>query len=293
MNRKKPSFKLKLICFPFFILPRPFKKVASYFWSFLWFYIVRFRVKEIIDRIQKAFPEKSEKEVSKIAFDSIYNLILTFFELSYRAYNKRHIYRHTEVKNIEFLKECLKGDRPVFLFTGHLANGEIILSRVCYEDVELHLIAKRVKNLFLDALVFEAREVSGLVHIPPKNSLSEIMECIKKKAPLVFLHDQYMRPPKGVKTTFLDLPVYTNPAVAKFALKNNAMVLPVNLYREKEKVVVDFEQEIPLDKKYETFQENVVHMTQIYNDWLSEKVRARPGEWMWIHRRFKNPDLKK
>jgi KDO2-lipid IV(A) lauroyltransferase len=255
----------------------------------LWFYVIRFRIKETKARVKRALPNKTDKEVNQIAFDSIYNLILTFFELSYRAFDKRHIYKYTEVKNIDFLKKCLEGDRPVFLFTGHLANGEIILSRVCYEGVELHLIAKRVKNLFLDSLLFEAREVSGLKHIPPKNALSEIIECMRKKAPLVFLHDQYMRPPKGVKTTFLDLPVFTNPSVAKFALKNNAMVLPVNLYRENSKTVVEFEEEIPLEKNHESFEENVVHMTQVYNDWLSEKVKKRPSEWMWVHRRFKVP----
>ena len=292
MDRRKASLKLKLICFPFFILPRPLKKAVAFFWTTIWFLVIRFRVEETRERVRRALPDKTEKEVNYIAFYSLYNLILTFFELSYRAFGKKHIYKYTKVKNIEYLKESIKGDRPVFLFTGHLANGEVILSRVCYEGVPLHLIAKRVRNAFLDAIVFEAREVSGLVHIPPKNALSEIMGCIKKKAPLVFLHDQYMRPPKGVETTFMGLPVFTNPSVAKFALKNNAMVIPVNLYRENSNTVVEFEPEIPLEKKFPDFEDNVVHMTQIFNDWLTDKVTKRPDEWMWIHRRFKNP-LKK
>lgn len=265
--------------------------MVSYFWALIWVYVARFRVEETKARVKKALPEKSEKEVNKIVFDSIYNLVLTFFELSYRAFNKKHLIKHTEVKNLDYLKNSLKGERPVYLFTGHLANGEIILSRVCFEDVPLHLIAKRVRSAFVDAIVFEAREISGLTHIPPKDSLKQIKECMDKKAPLVFLHDQYMKPPKGIATTFLDVPVFTNPAVAKFALKNDAMVIPVNLYREDGKVVVDFEKEIPLDKKYESFDENVTHMTQIYNNWLAEKVRKNPGEWMWIHRRFKYPKV--
>lgn len=290
MRTHQPSLKLKLICLPFFILPRPLKLAASYFWAFIWFYVIRLRINETRERVKSVFPEKSKKEVNKIVFDSIYNLILTFFELSYRAFDKKYIYRYTKVKNIDHLKKSLSGDRPVFLFTGHLANGEIILSRVCYEGMELNLIAKRVKNAFLDAMLFEAREVSGLVHIPPKNALKEIIKCMKKKSPLVFLHDQYMGPPRGVKTTFLGLPVYTNPSVAKFALKNNAMVIPVNLFRENGNTVVEFENEIPLEERYNSFEENVVHMTQVYNDWLSEKVMERPGEWMWVHRRFKQPE---
>lgn len=291
MKSKKPSLKLKLICLPFFILPRPLKKASSYFWSILWFYVIRLRIDETKERVKKVFPNKSNQEVNKIVFDSIYNLILTFFELSYRAFDKKYIYRYTKVVNLDYLINSLNGERPVFLFTGHLANGEIILSRVCYDGVELNLIAKRVKNALLDALLFEAREVSGLVHIPPKNALKEIINCMKKKSPLVFLHDQYMGPPKGVKTNFLGLPVYTNPSLAKFALKNNALVIPVNLYRENGNTVVEFDKELPLEKKYDRLEDNVVHMTQIYNDWLSKKVMTRPGEWMWVHRRFKEPRL--
>ena len=293
MKTKKPSLKFKLISFPIFILPRPLKKMLFYFWAFVWFYIIRIRVDETKDRVRKALPDKNEKEVSKIAFESIYNSINVFFELAYRAYDKKYIYKYTKVKNFNYLKEALSGDRPVFLFTGHFCNTEMILSRLCYDGVELHLIAKRVKNLFLDALLFESREISGLVHIPPKGALKEIIGCINKKSPLFFLHDQYMGPPKGVKTTFLNLPVYTNPSMAQLALRSNALAIPLKIYKENSKTVVEFEKEIPLERKYDSIKENIIHMTQVYNDWLSKKVQKRPGEWMWVHRRFKKgPALK-
>jgi len=287
IKKNKPRLIHKLILFPFFILPRPVKKFVAYCWTCFWFYILRLRVKETTEQVQKVFPLKSKKEASKIVFDSFYNLILVIFEYSYLAFNKKHLFRHTDVRNLDLLNKALSKDRPVFLFTGHLANGEAILSRVCYEGYPLHLIAKRVGNSFLNSFLFDLREVAGLVHIPPTQALTEIIAAMKKKAPLVFLHDQFRSPPKGVASTFLGLPTYTNSSLASFALKNNALVLPVNMFREDERTVVSFEEEIPFEKKYKTDKENIAHMTQIYNDWLETKISKRPGEWMWIHRRWK------
>ncbi len=284
---KKPRLIHKVVLFPFFILPRPLKRLMVYLWTCFWFYILRLRVKETTRQVQKVFPKISKKEARKIVFDSFYNLILVIFEYSYQAFNKKHLYKHTEVRNSQKLDEALKGERPVFLFTGHLANGEIILSRVCYEGYQLHLIAKRVGNAFLDSFLFDLREVAGLIHIPPAQALTQIIEAMKKRAPLIFIHDQFRHPPKGVESTFLGLPTYTNPSLASFALKNNALVMPVNMFRENDKTVVDFEDEIPFEKKYETDKENIAHMTQVYNDWLETKISKRPGEWMWVHRRWK------
>ena len=288
MKTKKPSLKLKLIFFPFFILPRPLKKTISYFWACVLIYVVRYRISEIRNRIRKAFPNKSKKEVNRIAFTSMYNLVLTLFELSYRVFGKKYVYKYTKVKNLDYLKECLNGNRPVFLLGGHLSNFEIVLSRLSYDIIKSCLISKRIKNSFLDAILFESREISGLVHIPPKNALSDIRRCLKEKTPIFFAQDQHTNPPIGLETTFLGLPVYTNSSLAKLALRNNALVIPSNIYREGNCVVLEIEKEIPFDKKFTTLKENITHMTQVYNDWLSEKVTARPYEWMWTHRRFKN-----
>ena len=293
MSAKKASFTVKLILFPLFIIPRPFKKLKSYLLTLFWFYVLRLRVNETVARVKMVFPEKSDKEVKKIAFDSFYNLILVLFEYSYLPFSKNKIYKYTEVEGYEFLDEALKGDRPVFIFAGHLANGEILLSRMCYDNKKVRLIAKRVGNGFIDKALFEIREICGLKHIPPKNALKDISETVKDKAPIIFLHDQYKGPPKGVETTFLGVPTYTNPSVALFASKYDAVVIPAVMFRKNSKSVLKLEAPIPFEKKFATNTENCAHMTQVYNDWLSEKIKQRPGDWMWIHRRWKNLRNKK
>jgi KDO2-lipid IV(A) lauroyltransferase len=291
---KKPaeaSFKLKAFSFVFYIWPRPLKKVFAYFWTSFLYFVIKYRVAETKERVSKVFPEASKDRVNSIVFKSFYNLLLSIFELSYRVIDPKRLYKYTEVKNIDYIKEALNSNRPVFILGGHLANFENCIFLLGLEGLKPHLIAKRMRSPIADALTFEARELSGLVHIPPRKALEKILECINNKGSLLFPHDQYIKPPRGVKTKFLGLTAYTNSGLAKFAIKNKAMVIPINFYRDykTDKLVVDVEQEIPLDLKYESEEENIVHMTQLYNDWLSKKIKEHPEDWMWIHRRFKTP----
>ncbi len=291
-TQKHARFSTKLILGLFYIWPRPIKKIFAYLLSLFWFYILRLRVKLAKNQISRVFPDLSSKEVSKIAFKSFYNLIMIIFEYSYFPFSKKNIIKYTKLKNREVFEQVLKDGKPLFFMTGHLANGELILFRMCLEGVKLNLIGKRVGVKFIDSLLFEIRELSGLKHIPPKNGAHGIMEAAEKKEPVVFVHDQFRHPPRGLKTTFLGLETYTNSALAFFALKAGAEVVPVDMYREDDQVVVEFLPSIPFEHKYKTEEENILHMTQVYNDALEQCIIKRPHGWMWVHNRWKKPNKK-
>ncbi len=290
MKKTKLSTKITLIFF--FIWPRTIQKVLAWFLSVFWFYILRLRVKLSKKQIKTVFPEMTEKEVSKTAFSSFYNLILILFEYSYFPFSKKMVFKHTEIRNREVYEKVLKSGKPLFFMTGHMANGEMIVFRLCSEGVKLNLIGKRVGQKFIDSLLFEIRELSGLKHIPPKNGSKGILEAVKRKEPVIFVHDQFRHPPRGVKTTFLGQETYTNSALAFFALKTDAIVVPTNMFRENDKVVAEFNKPIPFEKKYDNDEENIKHMTQVYNDVLETYIRKNPGEWMWVHKRWKKPNIK-
>ena len=213
---KKVSFKHKLMVLPFFIWPRMFKKFFSFLLTVLWFHILKLRVRETKERVEKIFPEKSKKEISDIVFYSYYNLILLLFEYSYFAWSPKKVIKHTELLDFHLFTDEFKKDKPVFLTTCHSGNGEMILFRMGLEGYHFNLIGKRVGTPWLDNLLFELREASGLKHIPPKRGGVGIVAAAKKREPVVFIQDQFMHPPKGIWSTFLGKETYTNPALANF-----------------------------------------------------------------------------
>jgi len=253
----------------------------------LWFSILRLRVKETKQRVSKVFPEKSDKEVGSIVFESFYNLILLVFEYSYMAWSPKKVIKYSKLIDFHKFKDEFKKDKPVFFTTTHSGNGEMILYRMGLEGFSFNLIGKRVGTPWLDDLLFEIREASGLKHIPPKYGGAGIVKAAKKREPTVFIQDQFMHPPKGIATTFMGLETFTNPALANFTERLGATVVPVEIYRESGLVHAKFHSPVPFERKHESLEENIQHMTQVYNNVLEKFIIKRPGQWMWIHRRWK------
>lgn len=281
-----------MILLPFYVLPRPLKKLFSHLIVSFWFYIIKLRVKETKARVAKIFPEKTDSELNKIVFHSFYNLILLVFEYSYFAWAPKKVLKYTELINLHYFTDEAKKDKPLFLTTSHSGNGEMILFSMGLIGYPFNLIGKRVGTPWLDELLFEIREASGLKHIPPKHGGAGIVRAAKNREPTVFIQDQFMPPPKGIATTFLGIETFTNPALANFTARFDATVVPVEIYREDGIVKACFHPPVPFENKFEDKEENAKHMTQVYNGVLEEFIKRRPEQWMWIHRRWKKKKQK-
>lgn len=284
----KVSFLTKLLIFPLFIIPWPIKKLLSHILASFWFYVLKIRRRETEARVAMVMGHLSKKEQQKIVYRSFYNLILVLFEYSYFPFRSKKIPKYCKLKREENLKAALAQGKGVFIVAGHLGNGEMGIYRTCMEGFPLHLIAKRVGVDCIDKTLFGIREVSGLVHFPPKKCGEDIMEALKNNTPIVYLIDQFSYPPKGVPTTFMGMPTYTNASLAYLAIKSGALVIEANVHRDKNDVsILEFGDTIQTETPFESLEQNVIYMTQKYNSAIEKYIYKHPGDWMWIHRRWK------
>lgn len=51
--------------------------------AYLFFYLIPIRKDVVIDNLTKAFPEKSETEIKKIAFGTYHSFLITLVEILY------------------------------------------------------------------------------------------------------------------------------------------------------------------------------------------------------------------
>lgn len=285
-----PKEKLlsNLILFPVYILPRFVKRLLAYSLTIFWYYVWPHRKKLMEQNIKRAFPDKSEKEIQKIAFDSFYNWALTALEYSYFPYiSQRRLNQITEITGEEHFKKAFEKGKGVIVLGTHTGNGELSIYRLCMEKYPLYLIGRNVKNPFINNVLFAIREKSGLKHLDPSNSSLKVVRALKRNEGLFFVIDQFTYPPIGIKSTFFGHPTGTNSSLAYFALKFNATVVPAHSYRKAGKVIVSFGEEIETERPFEDMDENVSYMTQKYNSWIEKIITERPASWMWIHRRWK------
>ena len=256
--------------------------------GFLWFDVLRIRRNVAIENVRLAYPEKSQKEVVSIARQSLWGMGRTIVEYGLISFFlSKWGPRDVTFENEHFMKDALAEGKGVLMLTLHLGNGDMASAYLSHAGYKMNLISKEFTTKWLNELWFGMRERIGTKFIPARRSSFDILRALKKGEIVIFVLDQFMGPPLGVRTKFFGRETGTAMGLALMAERTHAPVIPTYTYRKPDgSTVVVFEKAIPyLDDGPRD--QNIATMTQIYTDKIESIVRARPEQWMWIHRRWK------
>ncbi len=212
-------------------------------------------------------------------------LIADFTEMGFLS--KDQLFGKIEVVGRENLDRAVAQNKGVFLLALHVSNGDYGIAWLSAMGYPMHLITKRFKSKWLDDLWFRIRGRFGTHFIEARNSSFEILKAIRSKEIVIFVLDQFMGPPLGVKTTFFGHPTGTAMGLALFARKTEAPVIPSYIERKDDgSFRLHFLPEVPFEEKSDK-EATLQFMTQRYTDTIESIVKTCPGQWLWIHRRWK------
>lgn len=117
-----------------------------------------------------------------------------------------------------------------------------------------------------------------------KESLMPLARFLKEGGAVLFAIDQRAR--RGIEVPFFGVPSPTFTAPVRFALSTNAVVVPMFIHREKwGKYVLSIEEPIELigEKSERALYENLLTLSSV----LEKYVRRYPGQWLWLHQRWR------
>lgn len=282
------GFFFKVVSFFISHLPYCLQKALGWCLGTLWFDILRIRRQVAVDNVGIAFPHLSLKERTKMARASILHMGLSLIEyadfpfLQMDDLEKRFVF-----EGRENIVESLRQGKGVLFMTLHLGNGDMAIAGLSLEGWPVHLISKEFRAKWLNDLWFGMRGRLGTKFISPEKSTFDILRALRKNEIVIFVLDQFMGPPIGVRTQFFGRETGTAAGLAYIAGRTGAPVIPCYTYRRYDgKNVMVFEKPIPfLDDGPRD--KNISVMTQKYTDKIEEIVRKYPEQWMWIHRRWK------
>ena len=278
----------KLIAYAISKLPRSVQLAMGHGVGWLWFDVLKIRRQIAIDNVGIAFPEKSLAERTQIARESLTSMGQTLIEYFifpfFRTENVREMFDIEGEQNIQAALSLKKG---VIMMTLHLGNGDFAVAGLSRLGYPMHLISKEFKARWLNDLWFGMRKKHGTRFISPEKSSFEILRALRRNEIVVFVLDQFMGPPIGVRTIFFGKETGTAMGCALMADRTRSPVVPCYTYRKPDgKMAMVFEEPIPfLDHGLRV--QNIAVMTQIYTDKIESIIRQHPGQWMWIHRRWK------
>lgn len=279
---------LLFFCYIIFLCPSKVRYFLGYCFGILWFDVFRVRRRVAIENICIAFPDWTQDKVVRTARRSVIEqgyLIADFAEMAFIS--EKVLQQKIKFNNIENLENALQQNRGVFLLALHMSNGDYGIAGLSARGYPINLITKRFRSQWLDDLWFRIRGRFGTKFIAARDSSYDILKAVRSKEVVIFVLDQFMGPPLGLRTQFFGHTTGTAFGLALFARKTQAPVVPTFIQREADGTfrltclpAVPFEEKTSKD-------DTLQFMTQKYTDTIEDIVRKCPEQWLWIHRRWK------
>ena len=124
--------------------------------------------------------------------------------------------------------------------------------------------------------------------IEKQTGLREVIRTLKSGGVVGILADLNALRPEGIFCDFFGTPAATTVGVATLALRTNAVVLPGYLVWEEaeQRHVLHFEPPVETIRTG-YWDADVQQNTARYTALLESIIRRYPGQWLWIHRRWR------
>lgn len=252
---------------------------------YLLYYLFRVRRQTVRSNIEFVFPEKPLKEIKSIerqAYRNFCDIILETakgFTLSPKAMAARY-----KLTNPELIHPYYEQNRSVVAFIAHMNNWEWGISIQQALKHKAFYIYKRLHNRAADELIRQKRQVAGAELVYKEQMARTLIKNRRKAGFYALIADQR---PSGDQEQHLvqffgrEISCFSGPeAIAKTfdypVIYCRIDRIKRGYYQGTGILVTDDPKNMPDGA-----------ISQACFTLLEQQIREQPGNWMWMHRRFK------
>ena len=232
-----------------------------------------------------AFPEKTEAERAAIAraqWDN-FGRYIGEFPLVDRITPERG---RVEIEGVERLRAIALSGEPAVLISGHFSNIEVMAAAIVSAGIVCDVTYRAANNPYVDRRIIQGRARYGVRLFAPKGAdgARSLLTSLAAGRSVAILNDQ--KYDGGSEGLFFGRPVRTNPAASRLARKFGAVIQPMSVQRlggARFRVIVHEPIRVPhtADRAGD-----IDRGVDAINAFIEDRVRERPGEWWWMHRRW-------
>lgn len=231
-----------------------------------------------------AFPEKSEAEREALVVQVCDNVGRTAAEYAHLdKFRMGGSDPRIAVERLD-IAETMRG-KSVLILSGHFANWEIMPIAANEFGLDGAIVYRPPNNPYVDRVIARARALRGFKEqISKHHGTRRIFTILRGGKAIMLLADQKTN--EGIPAPFFGRDAMTTPAPAALALK---LKVPVYFASNRRGRGAHFTITMhePLDFiPSGDYDQDVRDMTAAINARLETIVRADPGQWLWIHRRW-------
>lgn len=238
------------------------------------------------ESLRRAFPDWPDEQVRAVARQAWDNLGRTAAE--YAKLNTIDCYAdggRVRVTGTEHIDRLRDDGKAGILFSGHFANWEIMPLAVAQRGLPISLVYRGANNPAVDDMILQARRGATDSHVPKGAAgARQMIAIVRAGGHLGMLVDQKHN--AGIAVPLLGRAAMTAPAMAQLALKFDIPLVPLSIVRGKgARFDVTVHPPLEISPTGDRAADTLSVMTKV-NELLGEWIRAHPGQWFWLHRRW-------
>jgi len=193
-----------------------------------------------------------------------------------------------EVVGAERLKAIAEGDGPVVFISGHFSSFEIMPAAILHAGITCQITYRATNNPYVDARIRKARARYGVELFAPKGmeGARELIRALGRGESVALMNDQKFN--GGVAAPLFGVMAHTAPGPSTFALRFGIPLQPMSVQRrDKARFRVVVHEPIPLEDTGDREADIEAGVKKV-NAFIEERIRERPAEWFWVHKRWPN-----
>ncbi|MDL2280595.1 lysophospholipid acyltransferase family protein [Selenomonadales bacterium OttesenSCG-928-I06] len=275
-------FISKIVC----ILPYGVRKFLGDCLGQLGWLVVPPKRREIaISNIMRclSLPRQDAKKLAKKSatrFGPMFMEVLYFPKL-----NKSNISEYVTLEGREYLDEALALGRGAVISTAHTGNWELLGASLAMYGFPLVSVVQKQSSGGADKFINEYRSKAGQ-HVTYRQGVREMVKLLSEGMIIGLLMDQDIGK-AGVFVEFFGQISSTAQGSAALARMKDSPIVPCFItYSGNGKHVVKIHPPVFVNKTKDRDQD-IFNTTQELSYIMEKHIREHPGEWFWLHNRWK------
>lgn len=240
--------------------------------------------RRISANLRLIFPDMPKAEINRLCAEVSANSARLMLE----SFDTKGFIRHAKKASLggegkDQLLAALAARQPVVLVSGHFGNYQVLRVLLAGMGHDTAAIYRPMNNAFTNTRYIRGMDLIAGPNFPRgMQGTKGLLSHLRNGGAVALLNDQFAH--EGAMLNFMGQPAMTMLSAAEFALKFKALLIPYYGIRAENGVDFHVEVEPPVATG------SAIEMTQALNDSLEGIVRRYPGQWFWVHKRWKSPE---
>src|ERR1043165_6596660 len=241
--------------------------------------------------LQLAFPEKSEAERQALlreCFDSLGRQLGFFSQFATRSLDElKNLIEPHGLEHLDAAKANMNSG-GLLLFTAHLGAWELTSFGPALFGHRFSSLVRRIDNPKIENFVDQVRIRFGNETIDKLSAARSMLKILRSQGVLGLLPDLNALDTEAIFVDFFGVPAATNFIMAKLALRTKSPIIPIFApwSEEKRKYLLLVGPPVSFAPTGNE-DEDVRALTTTLSQLIESTIRRYPGQWLWIHKRWK------